>query len=312
MLTKNAHHLPFQAYELSTLTGTQVLLLVVSETGLVYTFTTAKLQPLVTQPEGKNLIQACLNSPAGTVPTGAPLGVPGNSVHQANVHPPPPHMNLPMPPQLPMAGQQVRNVPGGLSIDPSDQARDEDDDEGDEEASGGRDDGSDQSPPASAVNMQPPSQLSRSQQRHTSHHGAPGHTRPTASTPLSAHGAHHVAHPYGGGPQGAAREAHQAHRRKTSGSNGKVTSPRLAMQTRSASGMGVVNEGTPDGPPMQSPTLAHGHPGHDPNAAAAMYGYPQQGGNPQMPQHYQPPPYPGMPPTGWQGMPQGAPQGHRR
>jgi hypothetical protein len=46
-----------QAYELSTLTGTQVLLLVVSETGLVYTFTTAKLQPLVTKPEGKNLIQ---------------------------------------------------------------------------------------------------------------------------------------------------------------------------------------------------------------------------------------------------------------
>ncbi|EJT98793.1 SRF-TF-domain-containing protein, partial [Dacryopinax primogenitus] len=52
-----------KAYELSTLTGTQVLLLVVSETGLVYTFTTAKLQPLVTQPEGKNLIQACLNAP---------------------------------------------------------------------------------------------------------------------------------------------------------------------------------------------------------------------------------------------------------
>lgn len=48
---------PQQAYELSVLTGTQVLLLVVSETGLVYTFTTPKLQPLVTKPEGKNLIQ---------------------------------------------------------------------------------------------------------------------------------------------------------------------------------------------------------------------------------------------------------------
>lgn len=46
-----------QAYELSVLTGTQVLLLVVSETGLVYTFTTPKLQPLVTKSEGKNLIQ---------------------------------------------------------------------------------------------------------------------------------------------------------------------------------------------------------------------------------------------------------------
>ena len=55
-----------QAYELSVLTGTQVLLLVVSETGLVYTFTTPKLQPLVTKPEGKNLIQVCcLHSPSG-------------------------------------------------------------------------------------------------------------------------------------------------------------------------------------------------------------------------------------------------------
>ncbi|KAJ1936363.1 transcription factor of the MADS box, partial [Linderina macrospora] len=52
-----------KAFELSTLTGTQVLLLVVSETGLVYTFTTPKLQPIVTKPEGKNLIQACLNAP---------------------------------------------------------------------------------------------------------------------------------------------------------------------------------------------------------------------------------------------------------
>ncbi|CAO3643311.1 unnamed protein product [Cunninghamella echinulata] len=52
-----------KAYELSTLTGTQVLLLVVSETGLVYTFTTVKLQPIVTKPEGKSLIQACLNAP---------------------------------------------------------------------------------------------------------------------------------------------------------------------------------------------------------------------------------------------------------
>jgi len=54
LLTRSVAH---QAYELSVLTGTQVLLLVVSETGLVYTFTTPKLQPLVTKAEGKNLIQ---------------------------------------------------------------------------------------------------------------------------------------------------------------------------------------------------------------------------------------------------------------
>ncbi|OMJ21593.1 Transcription factor of morphogenesis MCM1 [Smittium culicis] len=52
-----------KAFELSTLTGTQVLLLVVSETGLVYTFTTPKLQPIVTKPEGKSLIQTCLSVP---------------------------------------------------------------------------------------------------------------------------------------------------------------------------------------------------------------------------------------------------------
>jgi len=52
-----------KAYELSTLTGTQALLLVASETGHVYTFATPKLQPFVTLPEGKNLIQSCLNAP---------------------------------------------------------------------------------------------------------------------------------------------------------------------------------------------------------------------------------------------------------
>ena len=53
----------FQAYELSTLTGTQVMLLVASETGHVYTFATKKLQPMITSEEGKSLIQTCLNSP---------------------------------------------------------------------------------------------------------------------------------------------------------------------------------------------------------------------------------------------------------
>ena len=50
---------------MSVLTGTQVLLLVVSETGLVYTFTTPKLQPLVTKAEGKNLIQVWTSNLSG-------------------------------------------------------------------------------------------------------------------------------------------------------------------------------------------------------------------------------------------------------
>lgn len=48
---------------MSTLTGTQVLLLVASETGHVYTFATRKLQPMITSETGKALIQTCLNSP---------------------------------------------------------------------------------------------------------------------------------------------------------------------------------------------------------------------------------------------------------
>ncbi|KAG9287774.1 hypothetical protein G9A89_017369 [Geosiphon pyriformis] len=77
-----------KAYELSTLTGTQVLLLVVSETGLVYTFTTPKLQPLVTKPEGKNLIQACLNAPDPQTSEAAPSRPPQTPPVYGNDTPP--------------------------------------------------------------------------------------------------------------------------------------------------------------------------------------------------------------------------------
>ena len=53
----NINQLHLQAYELSTLTGTQVMLLVASETGHVYTFATRKLQPMITSDAGKALIQ---------------------------------------------------------------------------------------------------------------------------------------------------------------------------------------------------------------------------------------------------------------
>lgn len=57
-----------KAYELTTLTGTQALLLIASETGHVYTFATSKLQPFVTHHEGKALIQRCLNSSEANLP----------------------------------------------------------------------------------------------------------------------------------------------------------------------------------------------------------------------------------------------------
>lgn len=68
-----------KAYELSTLTGTQVMLLVASETGHVYTFATRKLQPMITSEAGKALIQTCLNSPD---PPQGTTGPPGPSPDQ--------------------------------------------------------------------------------------------------------------------------------------------------------------------------------------------------------------------------------------
>ncbi|THV00855.1 hypothetical protein K435DRAFT_854374 [Dendrothele bispora CBS 962.96] len=90
-IMKKANFIPFLS--------SSVLLLVVSETGLVYTFTTAKLQPLVTQPEGKNLIQACLNAPHGSLPSSMPVGAPLG--RQSNLGPP---------------SAPPSNLPGGLSI----------------------------------------------------------------------------------------------------------------------------------------------------------------------------------------------------
>jgi len=49
-----------KAYELATLTGTEVMLLVASETGHVYTYATPKLQPMITSETGKALVQTCL------------------------------------------------------------------------------------------------------------------------------------------------------------------------------------------------------------------------------------------------------------
>ncbi|GAA5874667.1 hypothetical protein JCM3774_004777 [Rhodotorula dairenensis] len=81
-----------KAYELATLTGTEVLLLVVSETGIVYTFTTTKFQPLVganpdgSPSEGQRLIQQC-------------LAVDPDDAESSNyISPPPDGPLLPLPP----------------------------------------------------------------------------------------------------------------------------------------------------------------------------------------------------------------------
>ncbi|KAG0651406.1 Transcription factor of morphogenesis MCM1 [Hyphodiscus hymeniophilus] len=102
-----------KAYELSVLTGTQVLLLVVSETGLVYTFTTPKLQPLVTKAEGKNLIQACLNAPE-------PAGNGENGVDDGAVESPEEPTPQHLPPQQGRAmPQQAPNMHAGGYMQPT-------------------------------------------------------------------------------------------------------------------------------------------------------------------------------------------------
>jgi hypothetical protein len=55
----------FQALELSTLTGTQVLLLVASETGHIYAYSTHKFRPIIETDQGKEYLHNCLNSTDG-------------------------------------------------------------------------------------------------------------------------------------------------------------------------------------------------------------------------------------------------------
>lgn len=70
-----------KAHELSILTGTDVLLLVASETGHIYTFSTRKLKPVITNHQSRNLIQDCLSQPdfssdeEGGFAHDSPLGV---------------------------------------------------------------------------------------------------------------------------------------------------------------------------------------------------------------------------------------------
>ncbi|KAJ3314573.1 hypothetical protein HDV04_006112 [Boothiomyces sp. JEL0838] len=49
-----------KSHELHTLTGSEVLLLMVSETGHIYTYATDKLQPMISLPNSQAFIQSCL------------------------------------------------------------------------------------------------------------------------------------------------------------------------------------------------------------------------------------------------------------
>ena len=106
-------------YELSTLTGTQNLLLAVSESGLVYSFTTSKLRPIVTQSEGKNLIQSLLAAPANPTLVDAPTsdGLPAKFPTEPSDGPSEPA--LPHPTTLPSPPARNASPPAPLDSPPS-------------------------------------------------------------------------------------------------------------------------------------------------------------------------------------------------
>ncbi|KAJ7819383.1 SRF-type transcription factor (DNA-binding and dimerization domain)-domain-containing protein [Mycena olivaceomarginata] len=253
-----------KAYELSTLTGTQVLLLVVSETGLVYTFTTAKLQPLVTQPEGKNLIQACLNAPHGTLPSSMPVGAPlGRS-------------------SVPMGGPGgppvSNNMPGGLSISggpANSSSKDEDDPNDDDESShGGRaSTGDKRRRRSSATNTS------------TGNSGSPASNTRGATSP---HSANSVPPPPLSIPSGA--PTHSQHSAPSQIALGSPTSPQQQHQPPATSPAQYSAGGSYGHHPSQQ--QHHQQPQHDNSQmgypshlmSPTNYSYPQgSGGPPQQP-----------------------------
>lgn len=81
-----------KAYELATLTGTQVLLLVASENGHVYTFATPSLQPMINDAPGRSLIRSLLNQPISGVDNESST----QETHQHRASPPL-HLDRPFP-----------------------------------------------------------------------------------------------------------------------------------------------------------------------------------------------------------------------
>ncbi|KAK4049937.1 transcription factor of the MADS box [Microbotryomycetes sp. JL201] len=90
--TKRKAGLMKKAYELSTLTGTNCLVLVVSETGLVYTYATPGLRPIIAHEDGKDVIARTLKGEL-TVDGAGPAGGSPDSASPEATRPRPPRQS---------------------------------------------------------------------------------------------------------------------------------------------------------------------------------------------------------------------------
>jgi hypothetical protein len=113
-----------KAYELSRLTGAQVLLLISSERGQIYSFATPKLQPILVNENSKQLIEQCLNAPDPMALPPAPMPALPETAAQMPPQPPPQappaavqqpavqHPGMPAMHVAPHVGMAPREIPG--------------------------------------------------------------------------------------------------------------------------------------------------------------------------------------------------------
>ena len=90
---------------LSAFVHPQVLLLISSERGQIYSFATPKLQPILVNENSKQLIEQCLNAPDPMALPPAPMPME-----------PPPQMPPQAPPQAQLMPPQPQGMPPGMHV----------------------------------------------------------------------------------------------------------------------------------------------------------------------------------------------------
>ena len=100
----------FQANELAILTGAEVMLLIASETGHVYSYATDRLKPIIQGSEGEQLVLSCLKQPQENS-----RGGPGSKSIKLEVVPSEKPMTITLD-SATMVKSGYSNVPASLSL----------------------------------------------------------------------------------------------------------------------------------------------------------------------------------------------------